>query len=420
MHLLPLKLISDADRLIVGDELVSLAGLQRKGLPVAETYILFPPDHIHQEMKILHPQLFKKRLEEKFNWEVLKELEKILDLKKIQNDILEAWISQHLSKSKNLKPLPIVISPNIKKSGQTFINSDRQIEILPEDHNLSIDQLAGLGEIIQAANKYLVLSYLYHWVFDGRNFKILRLQPLTLMVQGAKVQEEDQLDAFKPQPKEIKVKSSTKILVTGHKYFPDSDGNFLETEQLDQNEADEIASLAKECGPKPILLRIKDLNNPAAVKPILNLKNQLKLYNISLVVSTRNLAFLESKFHHGIKLNLEMSVPENIINLDKYIEAYIDGVIIDADKLAMHLLGDEKISFDPYTIIQFLDKPISLLHKNAIPFWVMGENCLNDELLKYLVSRGVTGLILDENILSGAREQLRFMEKANLASVSPD
>ncbi len=106
----------------------------------------------------------------------------------------------------------------------------------------------------------------------------------------------------------------------------------------------------------------------------------------------------------GYNIWLELSLPENIINLENYLEG-VSGVIIDADKILLGL-GGENVN----TLIKFLDEAFNILHRKEVPILVRGL-VVKDDFLRFLVERGVFGVICEGSELNGLKEHLEFLEK---------
>lgn len=158
-------------------------------------------------------------------------------------------------------------------------------------------------------------------------------------------------------------------------------------------------------------------------------RNKKNLLNVVLAVPftrslheflkiKRDLASLGIARKGSLKLWFEVCVPENIINIEDYLTAGLDGVIINLDELASLLGG-----FDPgepesvfykaevSALVKFISDALKILQKAKIPTLVCGSLSLHDEILEMLFERGVTGIIADFVAASSLNEHLSFVEK---------
>lgn len=431
MYILPLKLLTHSDRNFVGDELISLSILQRKGFPIADTHILFPPDQIHSSLSVLNGHQLRKKLEQKLNWEVLKKINSNLKFEVIQKDIIGSWINQHSAKFSSLKPIAIISAPEARNYGQGYLNPVEGLIITQEKNKLSPDLYLELDGLIKSANNHLLLSYLYHWIYDGQGFKFLRLQPLTQNFHDISSESGKQslIGSLEKTEKDYQI-STTKVISKGFEYNIKTDGCFLEIDGLTGEIIDKVVLLAKEFGNKPVYVKLGNLS-AENIKSFLSLRNKFRCYNVQAVIGSQQSPqkYLELKrdfASYGLYpkvsfgIYLELSTPENFINLNRYIEVGLSGAIINVEALSINLGGTDQGLFEPQTLISFLTDSVKLLNKNQIPFLVIGKTLLDDEVLKFMVKNGVYGVIVESIKLSGLKEHLNLLEKINLGSFELD
>ncbi len=121
---------------------------------------------------------------------------------------------------------------------------------------------------------------------------------------------------------------------------------------------------------------------------------------------------------NSVKIWMELAVPENIINLDEYLVAGLDGVVINLDELGGHLGGFDKdfeeVKFYKHQVeglLKFLEDSFKVLHKSKIPVLAFGSLVLHPKVLEFLVEKGVSGVVVERYETSAADELLHQAEK---------
>ncbi len=149
-------------------------------------------------------------------------------------------------------------------------------------------------------------------------------------------------------------------------------------------------------------------------------KDKKGLNNIHIVVPfVRGVnEFLQIKKKVDSGVWLELCAPENIINLEDYLAAGLDGVVLNLDELISHLNGfdnkEQELTFyknETKGLLMFLEEGLKLLHKSKIPFIAVGTLNLYPEVLEYLVGKGVYGVVVERYEVSSAHELLHQAEK---------
>ncbi len=142
----------------------------------------------------------------------------------------------------------------------------------------------------------------------------------------------------------------------------------------------------------------------------------------------RNLAVKKLMRKNSLEQWLEIAVPENIINLDEYLTLGVDGVVLNLDELAAYFGGydhtNEELQFYNHEVIasfayknevsgllKFLEDGIKLLHKASIPFIAYGSLSMYPQVLEYLVSKGVWGVVVERYEAHSIHDLLRWAEK---------
>ena len=119
-----------------------------------------------------------------------------------------------------------------------------------------------------------------------------------------------------------------------------------------------------------------------------------------------------------MQLWLEIAVPENIVNLEDYLVAGLDGIVLNLDELISHLNGfdasHEELLFyknEAKALMSFLEDGLKLLHKSKIPFIAYGTLSLYPQVLEFLTEKGVFGIVVERYEVSSAHELLHQTER---------
>jgi phosphoenolpyruvate synthase/pyruvate phosphate dikinase len=120
----------------------------------------------------------------------------------------------------------------------------------------------------------------------------------------------------------------------------------------------------------------------------------------------------------NLKLWVELSVPENFLNLEEYLEKGFDGVLINLDELTTRIGGfnpksEEGIFYRKQVkaVLKLLEPALKLLHKEKILTVVTGELAIHDDVLDFLVEKGAYGISVDSTNFLSIHERLRLIEK---------
>ena len=373
MEILPIRLLTDEDAYLFGSLNVSLGKLARAGVPVAEGFVTIAP---------------------------------------------------------NIEPKVEIIIKNLKASGSAYydpFSEDVLIDIKSgKPHPRDLKKIV---ELVNLANKKLFIPHVYEWIFDGE-VKLIRLTPYTPQVQGYTPDAPAQIDKkFTPS----KARSAVKVfldLSEGLVVEKEVDGIFIASEKI--SDFDELTfklvESAATFSTSPVLLKLA-----AKLEPILAAldfaRHKKGLNNIHIVipnVRTPNefmqikgeLAFKKLMRKNSLELWLELSVPENIINLEEYLTLGLDGVVLNLDELIAHLNGfdlkdQEFASYKKEVkgMLRFLEDGIKILHKTEHKFLAFGSMSLYSEVLDFLVERGVYGIVVERYEAHSANDYLYQAEK---------
>ena len=155
----------------------------------------------------------------------------------------------------------------------------------------------------------------------------------------------------------------------------------------------------------------KGLTNIHIVIPFVRTQNEF-------LQIKRELAVKKLSRKNSLELWLEVCTPENIINLEDYLIAGLDGVVLNLDELVAYLNGfdttQEELLFyknEVGGLLKFLEDGLKLLHKSKTPFIVVGSLSLYPEVLEFLVEKGVYGVVIERYEAHSAHDLLHQVER---------
>jgi len=125
----------------------------------------------------------------------------------------------------------------------------------------------------------------------------------------------------------------------------------------------------------------------------------------------------------SFKLWMMVEIPSNVILLDKFIEAGIDGVSIGSNDLTMLILGTDRDNsevapeFDERNeaVLWALEKVIKTCHKNHITCSICGQAPSDyPDLAEKLVDWGITSLSVNPDVIDKTREIIYHAEQKKI------
>lgn len=365
--------------------------------------------------------------------------------------------------TQGLDPQIVIFLKKIENWGSAYFDPMQDDTVINITRgSLHPNDLKKLDEIVREANKKLFIPHEYEWIIDGgvKLTKVLQYTPASVIPS---VSEESQ--DFKPRDSspsvqnDKKTKSTVKVfldLSTGLVIEREVDGIYIASEKIfDLNKPKDsfedmvfklIESAAAFPG-SPILFKLADksegmgrirgalrlLHQKSLFEPMLDAldftRHKRGINNIHIVVPfVRNQSeFLQIKRELAVKKLgrkaslkhwLEVAVPENIINIEDYLVAGLDGVVLNLDELISYLNGFDKqegeLTFyknDVESLIKFLEDGIRLLHKSKVPFIALGSSSLNLKVLDFLIEKGVYGIVIERFEAPSAHDLLHQAEK---------
>lgn len=465
MEILPLKLLINEEKGIFGSNLVNLGILVRSDLPVAQGLAFTAPDEIIKTinkfsedynvqnfdniLNLLKNKLIKLNLPSEFLEKLKKENNfcfnnnYLSDKKILWQKILEAWFNETVSQitggiypgSKHFRLSAQVIYFFDQKLPQAaaFFDPNTQEIIIKSEDKLNPEITLEIDKIVTEANKKLFIPHIYTFVINKNSPLIIKLSPFTHTLP-----EKDQpnLVINKKNIKEIP-KTTLKVFfnsLSGYFMIENLSGIVIDAEKItDFDEAvlklTEVTSNADQ-----VIFRLSSEDKiKEEIKSFLFIRNKKGICNLNLALPVAtsphqletfktDLLSLEINQKESLKLWWQLNYPENLINLEKYLEVGINGVIINLDSLQKSV-GSE-VS-DVKTVIKFLDPFIKTFPKNQLPILAEGKLVLHPDMLDYLILNGVWGIIFSNLYeIESVPEYLSWAEKRmiikNLSPVKKD
>lgn len=415
----------------------------------------FNPYDLESFLRVLAPlkNTLKKNLPPEFTRE-LKEVDRNLNIELVWERLIEKWLDQlkNITEKKGfnieninfLKALPLLFCGKIEAYGTVRVTKGK--EFYPHYLYDSIINVAKgalepkyLKELEQIAikmEKFLGINFKYHFVLEKKERKFyIKFINLSLPTHHEDMENKtNQLLSLPVSSADSRVvypKKVTKVFIDVDSLMDkmESDGAIICSEKINDKEEKLkiLLNICEKLHGKPVIFKLANLNlgeNITGVSALMHRKNYLYddaqsflflrnkkgLLNINIGIPEvtsldllmqikRELAVLGISRKGSLKMHLELSFPENILNLESYILAGIDGVILNLDCLARHIFGTDfkryKITHDQKTsLLKFIEDGLKILNKSKIPALAMGRLVEDMDILRYFVSQGISGVVI--------------------------
>lgn len=480
MNFLPIRSINEDDTLLVGADLVRLGLLSRMGFPVAEGIVVLPPEFklrtileyfdlkdkevFEQRLTIVRSEIMKIAPPDDFIEEL--KLRKV-DYKKTWQALLDVWLRELRTKTWNegfslslvqrLTSQPVFYARKIIASGEAqfdFIKQD--VEIKVHSGKLNPEDLKFIDELVSNANKKLYIPFDYYFIKEGKTAATLRIVKLK---QSTPVDfpKDEKEDVILPKTKQAE-KCALNILLDpqgSFSYSANLDGMLLSAD-LVQGADKKILQLiesAMAMREQPVIFKLSDapekfggirgslrlIHQESLIKEEMSsyffARDQKQLHNIELSLPvTRSieefkeikvkLASLGFRRSAHSRLNMELAIPENFVNLQSYLNEGLDGVIINLDEIHAWLGGfnptdPDSNSYQPsitgsksiQTLIKFLETPLKVLQQQKVRVIITGSSSLNDDFLEFILEKGVWGIVVKRASAEFIKPHINFLEK---------
>ena len=384
--------------------------------------------------------------------------------------LLQTWFEEIKSRiwrngfykgiTESLEPQVVIFAKNVKVFGKAFYDPIADDTVIEQtEGKLHPSDLRKLDQIVKEANKKLFIPHVYEWILDKeiKLVKVLTYTPLFVIASVAK-QSVKEIAPSTSSPRNDKLSAvkvfldvSSGLIVAGQ-----ADGIYISSEKIyDLNRPEfsfeDLVSRLVESATvyplSPILFKLADksegmgkvrgsmrlLHQKSLFNPLIDavdfVRHKKGFTNVHIVVPfirsekeflqiKRELAVRKLMRKTSLQLWLELAVPENIINLENYLNAGLDGVVINLDELISHLNGFDASQADLMfyknefaAILKFLEDALKLLHKFKVRFIVCGTLSMYPQVLDFLVEKGVYGVVVERFEENNAKNILNAIEK---------
>lgn len=365
------------------------------------------------------------------------------------------------SLTEGLEPQIVVFTKKVGAFGNAyfdFLSDDTVINI--KFGKLEPNQLKKLHELVVVANKKLIIPHVYEWILDGgiKLIKVLQYTPNPVIASEA-WQSPSKIASSQPPRNDERSRSVVKVffdLSTGLIIEKQVDGIYIQSEKIFdlnmprdsfENLVFRLVEAANTFPVHPVLFKLADksegmgkvrgtlrlLHQKNLLEPLLDAadfaRHKKGLTNIHLVIPfvrgvneflqiKRELASRNLSHKSSLQIWLEVAVPENIVNLEIYLESGLDGIVLNLDELIAHLNGfdhkeAEMILYknEVAGLLKFLEDGLKLLHKSRIPFIAQGSLTLYPQVLEFLVEKGIYGMVAERFDAHSAKDLLHLAER---------
>lgn len=379
--------------------------------------------------------------------------------------LLDLWIEQIKQRlwregftkgvTEGLSAQAVFFVKRVDSFGRAYHNYEtKEISIEVEKGSLHPNDLKRLDELVVLANKRLFIPHIYSFICDG-SIKLTQVLPFTPDFNLPPVAI--------PKPAETVVVdkkiSAVKVLAdlsVGLVVDREVDGVYIRSEKtFDLNTPRssfeetlfKLVESAITFENRPVLFKLADISEGmGGIRGALRLKHQknlldplldvlvfarfkkhlLNIYPVIPFVRSVN-EFLDIKRElavkklirkNSMKLWLEVAIPENILNLEEYLVAGLDGIVLNLDELTAYLVGFDHGQEELYfykkqisALLRFLEDGIKLLHKSKTPFIACGSMVTDPQILEFLVEKGIYGVVVERYESYSIHSLLNQMEK---------
>ncbi len=371
--------------------------------------------------------------------------------------------------TQNLDAQVVIFIKKIDAAGNAFfdfLQDDVIINI--KKGKLHPNDQKKIFDLVKLANKKLFIPHDYEWILDG-GVKLVGIKPYTpdpIITSTIGESQSPTRIALSQVPRNDKMNSAVKVFLDLSSSLiidKNIDGIYICSEKIfDLNNPTDsfedlvfkIVESAKTFPDSPVFLKLADVSEGMSdgrqgmgkVRGALRLLHQKSLFdpvtdalsfarhkkgltNIHIVIPfirgvqellqlKRELATKKLMRKNSLQIWMEVCIPENIINLEDYLIAGVDGVVLNLDELISFLNGFDK-TCDEMTfykkevtgLLKFLDDGLKLLHKSKVRFLAYGSLTLHPQVLDFLVEKGVYGVVAEKYEAPSAKDLLYQTEK---------
>lgn len=414
------------------------------------------------------PQVLEKETKKQKEFLLNSKLHK--STKSLWRSLAEIWIEEikrriwnggfYPGVTEDLNSQVVIFIKKLKAFGKAFFDPMQDdVVIKIESGKLHPMDQKQIVEIVNLANKKLFIPHEFEWILD-QGIKLTKVLPFTpSIITTSQVVNGVTTGQLSNYAGDDKNKSAVKVfldLSTGFTIEKNVDGVYIDSGKIFnlekpqdsfENLVFKLVESSLTFPLQPVLFKLADvaesqgrvrgalrlLHQKSLLDPLIDaldfVRHKKGLLNVHIVVPfvrslneflqlKRDLAVKKLSRKRSLQLWLEICVPENIINLENYLLAGLDGVVLNLDELIAHLNGfdikEENLSFYKHQVeglIKFLEDGVKLLHKSKTKFLATGSILLNPDILHFLIDKGVYGIVVEKYEAHSAYDLLNQVEK---------
>lgn len=362
--------------------------------------------------------------------------------------------------TKGLDSVAIFFIEDIRASGSAILDEfEKEVKIIINFGTILPETGKEIETLVNKANKILLIPHSFSWIAEKKNGKVslVGIAPHVAKVEPEIIKKENY--QIVNLPSQEPRKTATKIFADfseGTLVAEHSGGVYISMEKIInlENKFDSFENLilriteaAKLFRESLILLKLPDIPETLGgvrgslrlihqksllddiCKIIIGLRNKQGLTNINLAIPylrapfeleqiKRELVSRKITRKPSLQFWLEVCLPENILNIEDYLEIGLDGVVLNLDELMSALCGfdykKEELAFykkEVKSLIKFLSEGLKTLHKSKIPVLAYGSLILDTALLEFLVENGIYGVVAERYEVNSINDLLYQVEK---------
>lgn len=406
--------------------------------------------------------------------------EKIKSVKGLWLALLHVWFEQIKGRlwhngfyqgiTDDLDPQAVIFVKKLDGLGSAYFDPVQDdVQIMVKFGKLHPNDQKKIFDMVGQANKKLFIPHQYEWILDG-GVKLVGVKPYTPSIitpdsfpviarSEATRQSSTNWEDRHAIARDDKKISAVKVffeLSTGFAIEKNIDGVYIDSgKTFDLNKPREsfedtvfkLVESAVTFPHSPVLFKLADKSEGMGkVRGTLRLLHQRSLFepltealdfarhkkgltNIHMVIPfvrgvnellqiKRELAVKKLARKNSLGIWMEAATPENMVNLEDYLTAGIDGVVLNLDELISYLNGFDTAAGELVFyknevggLLKFLEEGIRLLHKAKVPFIAYGSLVLYPKVLEFLVEKGVLGVVVERYEAHSAKDLLYQTER---------
>lgn len=188
--------------------------------------------------------------------------------------------------------------------------------------------------------------------------------------------------------------------------------------------AETLTKFANTFSPRPVIYHTSSVNFKAELETIKKIRHKLDLKNLWIIlplirtmqelVETKQIINKIGLYRSpSFKIFMNIKIPSNVILIDKFIEAGIDGIFIDSNHLTSSILGIEEnndeliINSKNEAVLWTIEKVVKTAQKYHIPSILSN---FSTSTLEHLIKLGITSVCVSSGEIERKRGEIAWIE----------